>query len=442
MPLNSYPILISFVFLFPTLSMGNELSPDVMNLIQAYQLAQQHDSTFAAEQAVFLAGQEQQQQSRASLLPRIDGAANYDFAYDIDDSKGLTSKGASIRLSYPLYRKSNQILHEQAKVRVNQAEIQLLISKQELALRVATAYFKILSATESVGVAASQKAAFAENLERAKLAYRIGTATITDKLEAQARFDLARATEITEQNNLEIAKQSLKSVIGIFPNHLFGLREDAKLQAVNPQNMEYWVKQALQNNPQIQFSTQSLSIASQEISRAKSERLPVVDVTSSLAHSQQDLFRLNRNTVGIGIQLNVPLYTGGLTSSRIRAASANRDQQTHQLDKRRREITLKTQQTYLTLRSGWLRIDAFKQALASSQSVLDATKKGLEVGVRTNLDVLDALQQFFATQRDLTLAKYDYLLGTLELKAAVGQIDESEINEINALLTRLPASQS
>jgi len=414
-----------------------------MDLNQAYQLALEQDPVLAAGKATLTLNQEKIPQGKSGILPRVNAKGNIDYAYQLDDSESLSNYGASINLSHPLYRKSNQIAFAQSKLFVSQAETQFELVKQELALRVAEAYFAVLSAQESVGVAVSQKAAFAESLDRANLSYRIGTATITDKLEAQARFDLADATEIAEKSALDVAKQSLKSIIGVIPGELFSLREDIALPALTHQDINYWVSEANTKSPEIQLSLLGLDVTNKTLESARSAKLPTVDLVASAAqsHSENALFKNDSSSLSVGIQLDMPIYTGGFTSSKIREAIAAKEEQQHRLEENRRKITLNTQQAYLAVTNGQLRVGALKKALTSSQSVLDATKKGLEVGVRTNLDVLDAQQQYFSTKQDLMLAKYNYLLDTLRLKAAIGQLGNDQITQVNELLVKQQSNE-
>jgi len=409
-----------------------------MDLSQAYQWALDRDPVLAAGEASLSLNKEKIPQGKSGLLPKVNAKGSVDYAYQIDESEWLSNYGASVNLSYPLYRRSNQIAFAQSKLLVSQAETQFELVKQELAFRVAEAYFAVLSAQESVGVAISQKAAFSESLDRANLSYRIGTATITDKLEAQARFDLADATEIAEKSALDVAKQSLKSIIGVIPGKLFSLREDIDLPTLAHQEMTYWVSEANTKSPEIQLSLLGLKVANKTLESARSAKLPTVDLVASAAqnHLENALFENDSSSLSVGVQLEMPIYTGGFTSSKIREAIAAKKEQQHRLEENRRKITLNTQQAYLAVTNGQLRVNALKKALTSSQSVLDATKKGLEVGVRTNLDVLDAQQQFFGTKQDLMLAKYNYLLDTLRLNAAIGQLGIEQITQVNALLVK------
>ncbi len=414
-----------------------------MDLSQAYQLALEQDPVLAAGKATLTLNQEKIPQGKSGILPSVNAKGNINYAYQVDSSQWINNYGASVNLTHPLYRKSNQIIFAQSKLLVSQAETQFELVKQELTLRVAEAYFAVLSAQESVAVAVSQKAAFSESLDRSNLSYRIGTATITDKLEAQARFDLADATEIAEKSALDVAKQSLKSIIGVIPGPLFSLREDIALPALTPQEMSYWVSEANTKSPEIQLSLLELGVTKKALENARSAKLPTVDLVASAtqSHLENVLFEFDSSSLSVGIQLDMPIYTGGFTSSKIREAIAAKEQQQHRLEENRRRITLNTQQAYLAVTNGQLRVRALKKALTSSQSVLDATKKGLEVGVRTNLDVLDAQQQFFSTKQDLMLAKYNYLLDTLRLKAAIGQLGNDQITQVNELLVKQQSTE-
>lgn len=418
-------------------------------IIEIYQKAVEKDATLAAERATAIAGQEKETQGLSALLPSINASANANYSYSkttyddaptLDSSKKSDSTSINLQLVQPLFRSANHTAYSQSKIAVDLSELQLSIAEQDLILRVATAYFDVLSANESLTVAKSQTRAFNENLERAKLTFKVGTATKTDKLEAQARYDLARASELSALNQLAIAKQSLASIIGEEPKALLSLNKDAKLLKVDPQDMQHWVDSAINNNLSLKSSQLGVQTAQLEIKKLKNDRLPVIDfIASANLNRQYAAFVQSDSTnkgASVGVQLSLPLYTGGLMTSRIREAEALRTQQKYNHTDIQRQIILQTQQAYLTALNGFQQIEALKQASISSDSALQATRKGMEVGVRTNLDLLNAQQQFFETERDYTVAKYNYLLTVLNLKAAAGSLAKADLEILNALLEK------
>jgi len=418
-------------------------------LIEIYELALQSDPQISAAKYGRDAGMEKSEQGLSLLLPQASFSAGLKYARtetdpSFDPNKNGVDKNTSdsrnfaINLTQPLFNASSSTSYKQSKIVVNQAELQYKTAEQDLILRVAQAYFDVLSAQENLAVNQAETRAFAESLARANLTFKVGTATKTDKLEAQARYDLARASELSAENLLAIAKQTLRSITGTATEKLKSLKKNVKLATINPTQMEQWVELALANNYQLKLSQASLDIAKKEMTKLKDDRLPTVNLVAAANNNKQYLSfsgsDSTTNTLSIGVELSLPLYTGGLMSSRIREAEHLRSQQKELQTNSQRQVLLQTQQAYLTVINGFQQIDALKQALISSDSALQATKKGLEVGVRTNLDVLDSQQQYFSTERDYRIAKFNYLLQVLKLKAAAGILSAEDIQSLNALL--------
>lgn len=421
------------------------------DLVQMYQQALERDPGLSAAKYKLEAGKEKVVQGKSRLLPNV--AASASVSYQFLDSRysngdNLPPNRSSadpqtqigVEMRHPLYNKTANVSYEQSKLVADQAEIQFQQSQQDLILKVAEPYFGILSAQQSVAVAQAQRAAFSESLDRANLAFKIGTANITDKLEAQARFDLARASEIDASNALEIAKQSLKVVVGELPPALRGVPENAPLPPLEPKDVNSWTELALQHNIQLRSAISGSEIAQQEVERRKSDKMPTIDLVASAGNNFAHSSLLDANTIttslSAGVRFAMPLYTGGGMESLVREASSNREEARQRVQEAQRQVIYQTQQAFLRAQSGNLRIEALKQAVASNQSALDATKKGLEVGIRTNLDVLNAQQQFFSTKRDLVVARHEFLLNILKLRAASGSLNDEHVAALNSLLTK------
>jgi len=443
--------LLVAVLLIAPLSLFSSISFGAESLASIYQKALERDPEIAAAKFAMEAGQEQSSQGLSPLLPQLNLSGNIGRSHtktEPDSSDPVLGKNRSIDsdsqsigiiLSQNLFNASNFKGYKQSKSASKQTSIEYKIAEQSLILRVAKSYFDVLSAQENLSVAQSQTRAFLESLERAKLTFKVGTATKTDKLEAQARYDLARADEISASNQLSIAKQALASIIGESPDNLLALNKQATLSMITPEDMQYWVDLAMKNNFQLELSQSGLEISSQEVSKLKSDRLPTLDFVASASKGKQYDFRSDSDAdttnYKVAIELKMPLYTGGLMSSRIREAEHLRSQQQQNQITSQRQVILQTQQAFLTAMNGKQQTDALKQALVSSESALQATRKGVEVGVRTNLDLLDAQQQFFATERDYSFAKYNYLLSVLDLKAAAGILSDKDVEQLNNLLS-------
>jgi len=285
----------------------------------------------------------------------------------------------------------------------------------------------------------AQKSAINRQLEQAKANFEVGTATITDVNEAQARYDLTIAQEIAYINEFEIKKHAVQSIIGKLPQNLASARADLKTSLPEPNDMGKWVEIAEQNNLELNISQQNFEFASKEVTRANAGHLPTLDAvgsyTSSYADGSANGFGNDLQNTTIGLRLQIPIYQGGAVSSRAREAVANKQKAQEDVEVARRQAELDTRQAYLSVASGVAQVKANEQALASSQSQLDSTNLGYEVGVRTSVDVLNAQQQFYSTKRDLLQSRYNYLLSTIKLKSAIGQLSEADLAVVNQQLT-------
>ncbi len=438
--------------LFPTLLLSSFMvcAETHSDIIAIYEKALEQDATMATARAAAKAGLEKETQGLSSLLPQINATANMDYVYRktaYDDtsspaannqSNASDSSNIAIQLTQPLFRLASFNAYSQSQLASNQSQLQLDIAEQNLILRVAKAYFDILSTDENLAVAKSQTLAFNKSLERAKFTFELGTAIKNDKLEAQARYDLARASELSALNQHAIAKQALASIIGEMPSKLQALKKNTTLLGVDPQDMQHWVDAATQNNLSLKLSQFDVKAAQLEIRKLKNDRMPTIDFIArgSIGKQYVNFVSTTSTTtnLSVGLLLSAPIYTGGLLSSRIREAEALRIQQKYSHIDILRQITLQAQQAYLTALNGFQQVTALKQAAISSESALEATRKGVEVGVRTHLDLLNSQQQFFETERDYTAAKYSYLLTVLELKAAAGNLTPNDIQHLNQLL--------
>ena len=415
------------------------------DLLETFHAAQANDPVFAAARATQQAGKEKLSQGRSLLMPSINLNANTTFNKQDSTYQGFlsaasgqynyNSNGYGVTLVQPLFREQNWQIYSESELQAAQADVQLKIAEQDLIVRVAQAYFDVLIAQDSVGLVDAQKTAISEQLQQAKRNFEVGSATITDTLEAQSRYDLTGAQEIAAQNNLEIKRSALQQLINTAPGELDHLGKDFKLEAPQPADMEKWVSEAQLSNLQLAIAQAGAEIADREVARNRGGHLPTVDLVANYSQNNTGGVMANDTTnKSIGVQLNMPLFSGGAVNSRWREAEANRERATQELENARRNVEQQTRQAYLGVVSGIAQVQALKQALTSSQSVLDASKLGQEVGVRTNLDVLNAQQQLFSTRRDLYQAQYNYLMSELRLKQAVGTLSEGDLSKVNQAL--------
>jgi outer membrane protein len=418
------------------------------DLLDVYRQARDADAVYAGARATWAAAQEKLPQGRAGLLPSVNLSASTQYndgnvragVLATASSAGRYSNDVRLSLIQPLYRRQNLVAYEQGKTQVAQADAQFALSAQDLILRVAQAYFDVLLAQDTVDFAAAQKAAISEQLAQAKRNFEVGTATITDQHDAQARYDLTVAQEIAAQNDLEIKKRSLEQIIGRPAPGLALLGRQLPLAPPEPNVMDKWVQEAQQSNLQVLISQTGLTFASQDVDRNRGGHHPTLDAVASYSDSSSgsgvQAGLGGDPTKVIGLQLSLPLYQGGLIASRVREALANEDRARQDLENARRSAELATRQAFLGVSNGVAQVQALQAALTSSQSSLDSTRLGLEVGVRTQVDVLNAQQQLFSTRRDLAQALYNYVLSLLKLKAAAGKLTEDDLIKVNAWLER------
>ncbi len=429
------PNLLSFLL---AVSLGLPAYAD--NLSEVYRAALSYDASYAASQAAYQAAQEKTPQARSGLLPSAGFNANTRYN-SIDNSvfgnADYSSWGWGVSATQPIYRGQNLIAYEQAKNSVAIAENQFKSAGQDLVLRAARAYFDVLLAQDNVEFLRAQKTAITEQLAAAKRNFEVGTATIVDTHEAQSRFDLASAQEIAALNELEIKRRALFTLTGKTVNTLAGLKPNPALTIPSPDNMDEWVNRSQDNNLQVLIRRQSKQIADQEIERNRAGHYPTLDATASYSDNHSQNFgpqQADSKAAIIGLELAVPIYQGGLTSSRVRESVANREKARQELEDALRSAALQTRQAYLNVASTEAQAKALEAALASSQKSLESTQLGLEVGVRTNVDVLNAQQQVTSAKKDLAAARYNFLISVLNLKAAAGTLSATDLEEIDKLL--------
>jgi outer membrane protein len=418
------------------------------DLRQVYRDAKGYDAQYAAARHALQAGLEKLPQGRALILPTLGLSANAtNQRTEIEPTNNALpttlrdgrSYGYTLSFSQPIYRPQNSIQYNQAEYQVKQAEASFSQASQDLIVRAAQAYFDVLGAQDTLALVQAQKRAIGEQLEQAKRNFEVGTATITDTHEAQSRFDLSSAQEIVAQNDLDTKKRALQQITGKEYAQLRPLRPGVKLQPPNPANMQSWVELAEKQSYPVQIQEAAAEIANLEVKRNRAGHYPTVDLVASYGWNSQTASVTNAIpsdiTSGVfGVQLGVPLYQGGAISSREREAAANFEKVRQDLENARRSSALSARQNYLLVSNGIAVIRALEQALVSSQSALDSNRLGYEVGVRINIDVLNAQQQLFSTRRDLLVAIYGTIMNHFKLKAAAGTLREEDLELANSAL--------
>ncbi|HLT26842.1 MAG TPA: TolC family outer membrane protein [Zeimonas sp.] len=417
-----------------------------LDLMQAWREALANDAQVASARAQLDATRERVPQARSLLLPAVGASAAVNRVHSDPNrasTRRFTSEAYAIQLSVPLLSLPEHEAWEQSRLAVGIAEAQYVQARQDLILRVSRAYFDVLAAQDNLETIRAQKRAITEQLEAAKRNFEVGTATITDQQEAQARFDLTVAQEIAALNALEVQRALLAQLIGRPVGELEVLRPGVTLQPPQPASEADWVQQAIDSSLAVQQQRVNVEIARREIERRRYAKYPTVDLVGSLARNENaalNAIGLRTNTATVGVQLSMPLYTGGGIEAGMREAAALLDRSRFDLETTRRQVEQATRQAYLGVNSSLAQVSALEAAERSSQLALESNLLGYQVGVRINIDVLNAQQQLFSTRRDLARARYDVIVNGLLLKSTAGVLDEDDVAAVDALLAPRPPS--
>jgi len=435
---------LRFVPLSLAISAAFAGSAQAQNLMSLFDTARGYDATYKAAQYQYTANLSKGEQAKAVLLPTVGLGANLnrtevDLIANSQTVKAL-SMAATLSASHPLYRPANTAIYQQGMRQLELASIQLKAAEQDLMVRLSQAYFDVLISRESLDFVKAQKMAVAEQLAAAKRNFEVGTSTITDSREAQARYDLVLAQEIAAENDLRIKRLALNQLVGLNNIEPKSLSSQARLAAPESSSIDQWVKQASEFNPTILQTRAALDIAKLETTRAEAGNKPTLDLVAGYTPTRYkngkgiNSSQVDTNSNSIGLSFNLPLFSGYATQNRIKETLALEDKARSDLDAAERNIAQATRTAFFGLQSGIGQVNALQAAEASSQSALDANKLGYQVGVRINIDVLNSQSQLFQTKRDLAKARYDVLLGQLKLRQAAGTLNEADLASINALL--------
>ena len=456
------------------------------NLLEVYNLAQDNDPTFLASDAGRMAANERINQSMASLLPNLSARADYSVSDDESKQKntGIFTPNAptaenpnmdpvsidtvqnsqsdtdgygwSVTLSQDIYNHANWLTLRQSEKRALQSNINHEDSKHDLIIRVAEAYFNVLGSMDSLEFSKAETEAVSKELAQTKQRFEVGLIAMTDVHEAQSRHDRAVANQISAQNALDNSHEALQQITGQYHYDLLGLKAEIPLKNPQPTDIKQWVKESENNNVSIKASRVGLDIAKKAIDISWAGHLPRLDLSATVSDSDRDTespsfpreddfgnvigsvsdFTTNRQSpsTSVSINLNIPIYSGGRTNSQVKEAQSLYQQAAHTLEADHRRAVSETRSSYLGVVAAVSSVRALNQAVISSQSALEATQAGFEVGTRTIVDVLLQTQQLFSAKRDHARARYDYILNTLRLKRAAGLLSAKDLEQINQML--------
>jgi outer membrane protein len=425
---------------------ASELPVHAQNLADLYQAARSYDAGYQSALSNAAAILARGEQSKAGVYPVVGfqaGLSNTLLAHTSATTKNSFYGGqnAAFTASQPLYRPSIWANHEQGEKQIFIAKAQLQVAEQDLIVRTSQIYFDVLAARDSLAFVVAQKTAVAEQLASAKRNFEVGTSTITDTREAQARYDLVIAQEIAAENDVRVKKMALDQLVGKNETEPKPLIIPLTLPTLLPNDVTQWVGKTETSHPSIAQANLALEIAKLETAKAEAGDKPTLDLNASIGSNRSQGNAVNNavaynTSATVGLAFNWPIFNGYAVQNRIKETLALEDKARSDLDVAKRTVAQATRAAFFTLQSGLATVKAYEAAEFSTQSALDANKLGYQVGVRINIDVLNSQSQLFQTKRDLAKARYDVLLGGLKLRQANGTLTAEDLVPVNALLAK------
>ena len=427
------------LFLLACLSCATPLHAE--NLLDVYKLARQNDPTYLAAAAEYNAAKEASPIARAPVLPQINLSGRHteidqsQTTLTINNDTPYHENSYTLTLTQTLYNKQQFEQISQADAKVAQAAAKFNNAKLDLILRTAQAYFNVLAAQDNLVFAKAEKEAIEQQLQQTKQRFEVGLTAITDVHEAQARYDQSVASEIGAQNQFAITQEILREITHQPPGTLSTLNADSPLLTPDPADVDQWVKTALDRNLLLLASQKAMEVAQSAIDVARAGHYPTLDLQANYTnYDASGGFNTHLDGTTVALVLNVPLYAGGGVSAATSEAAALQQQSMDLYEQQRRATERGTRNSYLTVIADISTVKALKQALRSSQTALEATQAGFEVGTRTAVDVLNSQQLKFLAESNYSKSRYDYILETLRLKQVAGTLTEEDVANINSWL--------
>ena len=420
-----------------------------MDLVDTYRKALSYDSGIATAQATFEAQQAASDISRSALLPQIIGFGEANHT-DVDgpgpnQDTSYKTLAYGVRLTQPLFRAEEWFRYDASQFRTEAARADYNLAQQQLILDVATAYFGVLRAADSLTVSRSAEAAFQRQYDQAQERFDVGLIAITEVYEARATYDASKSQRIAAESDLAIAREQLARLTGEYKEGLNNVRRNFPLARPEPMDPAAWENLALDQNWQIQSSIYDLNSSEANLKTAKSGHLPTLDLNASYGKSDIDGIERPSSTTTqrdgtttegqIGITLNVPLYLGGGTQAGVRQQRSLVTAAEQTLRTVRRDVRVNTRSLYWTVNTNIESASALEQTIISRRSALDATRAGYEVGTRNIVEVLDAERNYYVALRDFANARYDYVVNSLQLKQSAGTLNPQDLADLNNWLS-------
>ena len=424
-------------------ALGLVFNAQAQNLVDLYSAARSYDAGFQSAKAQYDANLFKAEQARALNLPKASFSAAWNFnnleSGALRTDRAYDAQTATLSGSQSLYRPADDATYLQSQKGIEQASAALRAAEQDLIMRLGQAYFDVLASTDSLAFVKAQKVAVQEQLASAKRNFEVGTATITDTREAQARFDLVLAQEIAAENDLRVKVLALGQLVGKADVKPLAVSDGLNLTNFAPQNLTQWLDEADAAHPALQQLKIALEVAKLETRKAEAGHMPTVDLVASYQAannngSSSSAMGYVTNATTIGVSMTIPLFAGYAIQNRVRETLSLEEKARADLDAAQRNIAQATRTAFMGLESGLGQVRAYEAAALSSQSSLDANKLGYQVGVRINIDVLNSQSQLFDTKAKLSKARYDVLMGNLRLRQASGSLKAEDLQAINAVL--------
>ncbi len=455
---------------FCALSAHAASSPDAADLIEVYQRALQNDPIIREAEANRLATLENRPQARAGLLPQLIASGSYNRLdtdrtgttlqrIDPNDelsplvgvgttttADGVISQQYQVRLTQTLFRWDRWMSLKRADKQVAQAEVDFKAAQQDLLARTAQRYFDVLAAEDTLEAAEATLEAFSRQLEQADKRFEVGLIAITDVQEARAARDQASAAVIAAKRSLATSREFLRELTGEAFGELAKPSDEIPLRTPQPENEDQWVETALEQNLRLLSARLQTEIAKDDVRVARSGHLPTLDLVATHSHSEDEgdastrgrtfdgLADSESESTVIGVQINFPLFSGGGTQSQVRQRVYLHRAARERSERTARETEREVRDAYLGVLSDIARVEALRQAVESTQTALQATEAGFEVGTRTTVDVLDSRRRLFDAQTNYARSRYDYIINLLRLKIATGDLGETDLQEVNGWL--------
>lgn len=420
------------------LSLGLGASAHAFDLSEAVQAARQYDAGYAGARATLQAGQEKAVQGRAQLLPSVGLSASVTRTDAMKpDMDAYNTRSVGVQLTQPLFDIASYSAYKKGLIASELSGVQFDAATQQLIASVARAYLDVLLAEDVLNVTQATKKAYDRQLAQAKKSFEVGTATITDTHEAQAGYDAAQAREIAAVSDLEIKRNTLASLTGLPAERINRLRNEKALSDNDIGKLDSWINRGEAGSLALKAAMQQQQLAERSLEDARGKHLPTVNLTAGLndsySNSPSSKLSNQQRTRGnsLGLNLSVPLYAGGAISSQVTEAAANLEKAREDVEAARRQVRLDVRRAWLGVSNGAALVKAQEQLLISAKSKLDSTRLGKDVGVRTNLDLLNAERDYQDAVRGLAEARYNYLYARLSLAQAAGELDDKVVADIN-----------